>query len=265
MAKREKASYTIQSVAHALQLLEQFNGEPDGIGVTELSRRLKLHKNNVFRLLATLETRGYVVQDLETEYYRLGVRAYELGRAYLRQTEIVSVARPLLGQLVEQTSETAYLSVLQREDVVYLIGEASPRSVRVASRIGEHVPAHVDATGRAILAFREPFPYTDHPLRRRSDPSPSEVRKLQKLLARIRQQGYSADFGEADADVTTIAAPVFGPDGDVVGALSLSAPNYRAPRARHARPLIDALVDVAQAATAAMGGSETDDVTRAAS
>src|SRR5579875_482868 len=55
MVRRDKANYLIQSVAHALDVLEQFSGEQDELGVTELSRRLKLHKNNVFRLLATLE------------------------------------------------------------------------------------------------------------------------------------------------------------------------------------------------------------------
>ena len=55
MVRREKSNYVIQSVSHALDVLEQFNGEVDEIGVTELSKRLKLHKNNVFRLLATLE------------------------------------------------------------------------------------------------------------------------------------------------------------------------------------------------------------------
>ncbi|HET8916683.1 MAG TPA: helix-turn-helix domain-containing protein, partial [Candidatus Binatia bacterium] len=55
MVRREKSNYTIQSVSHALDVMEQFNGSVDEIGVTELSKRLKLHKNNVFRLLATLE------------------------------------------------------------------------------------------------------------------------------------------------------------------------------------------------------------------
>jgi DNA-binding IclR family transcriptional regulator len=60
MAKKEKSEYLIQSVSHALDLLEQFHDDVDELGVTELSKRLQLHKNNVFRLLATLESRGYL-------------------------------------------------------------------------------------------------------------------------------------------------------------------------------------------------------------
>ena len=72
MARREKANYIIRSVSHALDVIEQFFGEADELGVTELSKRLKLHKNNIFRLLATLESRGYIEQNKATENYRLG-------------------------------------------------------------------------------------------------------------------------------------------------------------------------------------------------
>ena len=81
--QREKTNYVIQSVAHALDVLEQFYGELDELGVTELSKRLKLHKNNVFRLLATLESRGYIEQNKATENYRLGIRCLQLGQTYV--------------------------------------------------------------------------------------------------------------------------------------------------------------------------------------
>ena len=80
MVRREKSNYTIQSVSHALDVLEQFNGSVDEIGVTELSKRLKLHKNNVFRLLATLDDRGYIEHNKVTENYRLGLRCLQLGQ-----------------------------------------------------------------------------------------------------------------------------------------------------------------------------------------
>ena len=81
MVRREKTNYIIQSVSHALDVLEQFTGEPDEFGVTELSKRLKLHKNNVFRLLATLEARGYIEQNKATRELPLGIRCLRLGTA----------------------------------------------------------------------------------------------------------------------------------------------------------------------------------------
>ncbi|RLB74560.1 MAG: IclR family transcriptional regulator, partial [Deltaproteobacteria bacterium] len=85
MVKREKSNYIIQAVVHALTLLEEFSGDVDELGVTELSKRLKLHKNNVFRLLATLEEKGYIEQNKITENYRLGIKSLELGQTFIRQ------------------------------------------------------------------------------------------------------------------------------------------------------------------------------------
>src|SRR6516162_10147445 len=102
MVRREKSNYTIQSVSHALDVLEQFNGSVDEIGVTELSKRLKLHKNNVFRLLATLEARGYIEQNKLTESYRLGLKCLNLGRSYINHMGLVRQARPILSDLARR-------------------------------------------------------------------------------------------------------------------------------------------------------------------
>src|SRR5438477_12793925 len=112
--QREKTNYVIQSVAHALDVLEQFYGELDELGVTELSKRLKLHKNNVFRLLATLESRGYIEQNKATENYRLGIRCLQLGQTYVNQMGLLRQARPIIVELVRVARETAYLAVLRR-------------------------------------------------------------------------------------------------------------------------------------------------------
>src|ERR1700758_2393261 len=105
MIRRDKTNYVIQSVAHSLDVLEQFAGEAEELGVTELSKRLKLHKNNVFRLLATLESRGYIEQNRATENYRQHM-------GLLRQ------ARPIMADLARQVRETTYLGVLRRNAVV---------------------------------------------------------------------------------------------------------------------------------------------------
>ena len=118
MVRREKTNYVIQSVAHALDVLEQFSGEVDELGVTELSKRLKLHKNNVFRLLATLESRGYIEQNKATENYRLGIRCLQLGHTYLGQMGLLRQALPIMERVAKSCQETVYLAQLQRGAVV---------------------------------------------------------------------------------------------------------------------------------------------------
>src|SRR5215510_2156476 len=146
MVRREKSNYMIQSVSHALDVMEQFNGNVDEIGVTELSKRLKLHKNNVFRLLATLEARGYIEQNRATENYRLGIKCLHLGRRYIHQMGLVRQARPILGDLARQCRETAYVAIARRDGVVPLeAAEADDRSVRITPPIGMTLPLYCTA------------------------------------------------------------------------------------------------------------------------
>src|SRR3989441_11693288 len=117
MVRREKTNYVIQSVAHSLDVLEQFFGEADELGVTELSKRLKLHKNNVFRLLATLEARGYIEQNKATENYRLGIRCLQLGQIYLTQMGLLRQAHPVIEDLAHTAHETAFVAVMRKANV----------------------------------------------------------------------------------------------------------------------------------------------------
>lgn len=258
MARRTKDSYTIQSVVHALELLEQFLGYEVELGVTELSRRLNLHKNNVFRILATLEVRGYVTQNTETEGYRLGVKAFELGQAYLRHNAVVSLVEPMLARLRDETGETAYFSVLQGEEVVYILAQESFRPVRVSSQLGLRIPAHRSAAGKVELAFLKELPYTRHPLRRQSDPNPQDLRRLERELERIRYQGYALDGvseeGGVDPEVVHIAVAIFDASGKTVGALSIAGPYYRLGKEQELKRAIEDLKRAAQETTQILGG-----------
>src|SRR5260370_2255131 len=112
MVRREKTNYVIQSVAHSLDVLEQFFGEADELGVTELSKRLKLHKNNVFRLLATLEARGYIEQNKTNENYRLGVKCLLMGRRYIHHMGLVRQAPPTLADVCQKSRQNALLAIV---------------------------------------------------------------------------------------------------------------------------------------------------------
>src|SRR5437660_10535852 len=116
--RREKSNYIIQSVSHSLDVFEQFFGEADELGVTELSKRLKLHKNNVFRLLATLEARGYIEQNKATENYRLGIKCLHLGRRYIHHMGLVRQARLILVDLARKCRESADVAIVRRAGVL---------------------------------------------------------------------------------------------------------------------------------------------------
>src|SRR5512146_3183661 len=136
VTKREKANYTIQSVSHALDILESFTKTEDELGVTELSKRLNLHKNNVFRLLATLEHRGYIEQNAATENDRLGPKTLQIGSIFIEQLESRRQARPILDGLMAKSGETTIVAVLRGNKSIYMDSVETDKTVRAVSRIG---------------------------------------------------------------------------------------------------------------------------------
>jgi IclR family KDG regulon transcriptional repressor len=228
--RREKTNYIIQSVSHALDVLEQFSGEHDELGVTELSKRLKLHKNNVFRLLATLESRGYIEQNRATENYRLGIRCLQLGQTYVTQMGLLRQAQPIIRSLAEGALETAFVAVLRKSAVVPLAAHEADRPVRLTSRVGEALPLHCTAAGKVQLAFISDADLRDallDGLERHTDTTIVDPAALQEQLRVIAEKGYSVDLGEHIAEVNSIAVPIRDYTRNVVGSLAVSGPAHR--------------------------------------
>ena len=231
--KKPKGEYAIQTVTNALRLLEEFQ-DAEELGVTHLSRRLDLHKNNVFRLLATLEQRGYVDQSPETERYRLGVRTLELGRAFTRSRSLLQRARPILRALAGALGESAHLGVLRGFEVVHLDGAAPDRLVLSRVRVGWRLPAHCTALGKALLgcapeSVREAFDRTvvADGLERRTPATIADRDKFFEHLRTVAVQGFAVDAEECEEGLCCVAAPVYDGEGDLVAALSVSGPAFR--------------------------------------
>jgi len=142
------------SIEKALDLIETLK-EKDNLGVTELSGILGLNKNNVFRILATLEVKGIVEQDRETGHYRLGMKLLSLEYAYIKNLPFLKKAKPFMRNLRNRTRESVYISVLHKDSVVYIYSEETKRSVLVNSRIGRRYKADKTAAGTAILKSKK--------------------------------------------------------------------------------------------------------------
>ncbi len=243
---REKSSYVIQSVVNALNLLEQFIRSEGELGVTELSNRLGLHKNNVFRLLATLESKGYIEQNKATENYRLGVKSLELGQTYIHQMGLVHHAHPIMEELVQKCQENVYLGVVQGKVVVYLDMVEANQVVRVASRIGQQVPIHCSSIGKVQIAFMSESelerlklqntlkPYTPNTI--------TDYETLKKHLEGIRKVGYAIDNGEFDEGVRCVGVPIRDYTRQIVAGLSMSGPIFRMTDERLEDPIIPEMV-----------------------
>jgi IclR family transcriptional regulator, KDG regulon repressor len=232
--KKSKGDYVIQTVTHALRLLEEFR-EIDELGVTELSRRLNLHKNNVFRLLATLEQRGYIEQSSANERYRLGAKCLELGETFCRSHSLLHQARSILRSLADAVGETAHLAQMTSFEVVHIDAEVYHQPILTPSRIGQRLPVHCTALGKALLGAasehcRQTYDQTlvaGRALPQRTSATIVDPTKFFEQVRTVAGQGYALDIEECEKGLSCAAAPVYDRTGLPVAALSISGPSFR--------------------------------------
>ena len=255
MVRREKTNYIIQSVSHALDVLEQFTGEPDELGVTELSKRLKLHKNNVFRLLATLEARGYIEQNKATENYRLGVRCLRLGQRFVMQTGLLRQARPVMHQVAKACHETSFITVMRDGCAIALDAVEAEQPVRMVSRIGDPLPLHCTAAGKMHLAFADDELRASLPeaLQKFTDKTLVDRQALGQQLKKIAESGFAVDVGEHIEDVRSVAVPIRDYTRAVVGSLAVSGPAYRLSQERLEKEIVPLMLKAGRELSTRLG------------
>jgi IclR family KDG regulon transcriptional repressor len=256
--KREKINYTIQSVSHALDILESFTKTEDELGVTELSKKLGLHKNNVFRLLATLEHRGYIEQNKATENYRLGPKTLQIGSIFIEQRECRRQARPILESLMASSGETAVVAVLRGNKVIYMDSVETNKTVRAISRIGAMLPAHCTAVGKAQLAALSPVEierlYPEISLQGLTDKSIKTRDALIAELKKTAEMGYALENEECDPEVRSIGVPAKDFSKSVIAAVGIVAPASRLTDERLEKSgIISLLLESGKALSAKLG------------
>lgn len=220
----------LQSVDHALAVLETFDAATPELGVTALSTRLKLAKSTVYRLLTTLAARGYVYQNPATGKYRLGLKAFEVGSLAVGQLTVREAALPSLERLRDLTKETVHLGVRDGDAVIYLEKIETPHSIRMYSQIGRRAPLHCTALGKVLLAFApagESARFLRRGLRRYSPNTLTDPDVLNKELAQIREQGYALDNEEFEEGLRCVAAPLWDYTGTVVASAGIAGPHIR--------------------------------------
>ena len=227
--EREGGGGNLQSVRRALRALELIS-EHGELGVTELGRKLGVHKATASRLIATLSERGFVERDPITEKFRLGFGLISLAGAAVGGNDLVRAARPILDELAETTRETVNLGVLSGGSVVYVDQVTGTRSIVSVSWVGQRTPLHCTSNGKVLLAYAtdaERDRLLGAPLTRLTPRTITDVRKWRAQLSEIRARGYAQTMEELEEGLNAVAAPVRGMGGDLVAALSVSGPAFR--------------------------------------
>jgi DNA-binding IclR family transcriptional regulator len=200
-----------QAIERAAQLLVRVVESPQPIGIGELARRAELPKSTTSRLVAALERQGLLQRLTERGRLRPGPVLLRFAQRGGLDTNLVELAGPALRSLAEASGETINLGVPTPLGVEHLAQRDSAHFVGGTNWVGRRVPHELTANGKVFLAYGAAF----------SDAIPADE------LARIRERGYATAVDELEQGLSALAAPVFGPKGDAIAALSISGPTHR--------------------------------------
>ncbi|NKQ54467.1 IclR family transcriptional regulator [Amycolatopsis sp. K13G38] len=219
-----------EAAARVADVLLLFAGGPQYLGVSAISRELGLSKAVVYRILQSLVSREMLATDPGVSGYRLGPAAAALGASALRRFDARIVATPILRRLRDETGETTTLSGLVGDERVYLDQFESPREIKMTVEVGRRFPLYAGSSGKVILAFlpEERREVVLHrPLTPLTDRTITDEAGLRAALAEIGREGVAVSLGERQAGAGSVAAPLYGPDGEVHGSISICGPQYR--------------------------------------
>lgn len=214
------------AVDRAISILEKLAESRSGLTLPELKQQLTLPKSSVHSVLVALERRGYLHRNDTTGRYMFGLKLFGLANMALSGLDIREAAAPRLRLLMQRTRLTVHMGILERDEAVLVEKMEPPGLFRLATWMGKRMDVHCTGVGKAILAFL-PGEHLEGLLRERALPRHNEnticgPKRLRAALAEIRRQGYAIDDEEDEIGLRCIGAPVFGPSGEVVAAISIA-------------------------------------------
>jgi IclR family transcriptional regulator, KDG regulon repressor len=248
-----RSPYFVEAVDRALNLLLTVSQEAD-LGVSEIARRSGDSKARAFRLLHTLEARGFLTRSDDGVGYRLGVAALALGNSAANHFDIVQLSRPIMAELGARIRETLQLRVPDGRESICIAKWEPGRDIQVNAVIGRRRPLHV-GSGKVLLAYFDEAAreaYLHGPLERFTPNTLVDAKKLRQRFAQIRSAGFSISRGEVTEELISFTAPIFDAQGRIAASLNIGAPASRMPEARHTE-MGETVMDAARQISEAIG------------
>lgn len=213
----------VESISRALQAIGQFSSEHPSFTITELAARINASRATTRRVLHTLVEDGYA--QAQGARFKLTPKIMSLGFSYLSSLSIWEIAQPYVMELSRDVDETCSMSVLDKNEIVYVIRSTMHRGV-MSLNVGSRLPAYATSMGKALLAhlddeaLEEFFAQTT--LERLTENTISDRVSLLSELDIIRKQGFSTANGEREIGVRSAAAPILTRSGQAVAAINIS-------------------------------------------
>lgn len=210
-----------------LRILSFLARQRGPVAARTIAEQLGIPRSTTYHLLTAMAQRGFVVHLSSDRRWGLGTAAFELAGGYTRQQPLARLGRPLVASLADRTGESAHLAILAGRDVVYIVEERSPRRPALVTDVGVRLPAHLTATGRAMLAalpreqvralYPDPATLTD-----RTGRGPRTTGALRETLRAVRAAGYASEDGEVTLGFRSVGVAVRDHAGWPVAAIAVT-------------------------------------------
>ena len=219
----------VPAATRALRVLRYLAGQPDPVTLERLASALDLPRSTAYHLVNAMIDEGFVAHLVDEHRYGLGVAAFEVGSGYARQEPLQRISRRPLATLVDALGHSAHLAVLHGRDVLYVLEERAPGRPPLVTDVGVRLPAHLTASGRAILAALPPSQvralYPDKAaFVDRHGLGPASPGALRAVLAETRQRGYAVEEGEVTPGLASVAAAVLDHNGHPLAGVAVTFP-----------------------------------------
>lgn len=221
------AGTSVPAADQTLRILSHLATRPAPVAASAIARELGLPRSTVYHLLNTLAARGFVIHLRDDQRWALGTAAFELAGGYARQQPLARLGRPIVAALSDRLGESAHLAVMSGSDVLYIVEERAARRPALVTDVGVRLPAHLTATGRAMLAalpreqiralYPGPSAFPD-----RTGRGPRRPSELRELLRQVRERGYATEDGEVADGLRSVGAVVADRTGWPVAAVAVT-------------------------------------------
>lgn len=215
----------IRAVGRALAIFDAYDNDHLSLSLQELAERIQMPKTTAFRLVNTLERAGFLVR-MGNQQYCLSMKLVRLGGLVRSTLSIREIARPIMLQVNEQTSETITLNAIVGVDRMVLEVVDTPAPLMSMARPGQHQPMLLGAASRILLAYMEPAELADV-LQVNAKAPDFDRAAFDRELARFRRQGFALTRSQRVQGLTAIAVPIFDINDQVRHCLALTGPSIR--------------------------------------
>ncbi|MCI6886526.1 MAG: IclR family transcriptional regulator [Lachnospiraceae bacterium] len=217
-----------RTTQRTIEILKLVSKNPDGITLDDICERLELPKTSAYDIVTTLAEMGMVNVDRgQRQRYTIGLTAYRIGINYTNNLDFISVIEPELKTFARTVGKTVFFGVRSDHEVVYITKAEPENPIITTATVGTKNPMYCTSLGKAILAYSDEETrdqvISRIKFRKKTERTILDRESFLKELEIVKEQGYALDAREVEEHMECVGAPVFGSDGNVLGAISVSS------------------------------------------